>query len=551
MFIQDALTITLGLMAALAILLWWYGRNRRGVAGDALVHLRNRLAELVHFNSSEGTIQSVAGKVSRILSQEVDCSRFVFLRKKRGVLELNYCHGCTELKRREFRIPFRKELADKLIQSYLPRSVDDIRDLIPSHLVESMIALGLTRFFPVFWRTNLYGVYFIPEKPAIESRTFDLIAVALASSLSAAYHVKWHESKLEALQSKSEDTIVETVPGEENLLHGLIHLVRDRDSESLILKIIEVVRSGLGLDRVAFLYQQRDLAAPPLSATSGSVRGFGSVDQITLDALTNHLSPTGPTIGGFPVVLSELTDSGGQLRSVQESLAKSGYKYVVLFPLTLARQGVLAWSGGPQSSIVGPVLQVVNDYVQDLVDNAESFERIETLSYRDNLTGLANQRYFFRRLDEEINRADRFDRSLALIFFDLDQMKAVNDTHGHQAGDEILRQMGMILSRSIRAIDIVARYGGDEFCITMPETDIDHCLRFMERLRTTVAAWEFHVNGIGTPLSCTVSLGGAVFPNHAEDSKGLVFAADMALLKAKVAGRNSFLMYRSEADTIG
>lgn len=106
--------------------------------------------------------------------------------------------------------------------------------------------------------------------------------------------------------------------------------------------------------------------------------------------------------------------------------------------------------------------------------------------------------------------------------------------------------MGQILRSSIRAIDIISRYGGDEFCVIMPEADAATCQRFMERLQAKISSSKFSISNPPKELSCTISQGAAVFPEHAGDERGLTHVADMALLEAKESGRNTFLLYKSE-----
>jgi diguanylate cyclase (GGDEF)-like protein len=102
--------------------------------------------------------------------------------------------------------------------------------------------------------------------------------------------------------------------------------------------------------------------------------------------------------------------------------------------------------------------------------------------------------------------------------------------------------MGAILKSSIRAIDIIARYGGDEFCVIMPEADATTCRRFMERLQGRIFEAKFHLSDAQPEVTCTISQGGAVFPLHGKDPESLFRAADLALLKAKEQGRNQFLI---------
>jgi diguanylate cyclase (GGDEF)-like protein len=180
------------------------------------------------------------------------------------------------------------------------------------------------------------------------------------------------------------------------------------------------------------------------------------------------------------------------------------------------------------------------------MDNIERYCLVEKLSYTDSMTELYNYRYFYKRLSEEIYRAKRFNRDLALVIFDIDNFKAINDSFGHQAGDEILKIMSNLVLSSVRAIDVVSRYGGEEFCIIMPDTGNASCQIFIERLRTMIAEYKFGGEKFAKPYEITVSCGGAIYPNDAQTTDRLIYCADMALLKAKSGGRNRSVMYDSE-----
>jgi diguanylate cyclase (GGDEF)-like protein len=182
--------------------------------------------------------------------------------------------------------------------------------------------------------------------------------------------------------------------------------------------------------------------------------------------------------------------------------------------------------------------------------NIIHYKTIEELSYTDSMTGLYNYRYFYKRLTEEVFRAKRFSRKLALVIFDIDDFKVYNDTYGHQAGDFVLKQLGELLSLTVRSIDVVSRYGGEEFCVIMPESDQDECFKFMERLRKAIMNYSFKDENLKHEHNITVSLGGAIYPHDARTVDRTIYCADMALLKAKSLGRNKSVMYSEEVITV-
>jgi len=192
------------------------------------------------------------------------------------------------------------------------------------------------------------------------------------------------------------------------------------------------------------------------------------------------------------------------------------------------------------------ILAILISMVVITYKNIIHYKTIEELSYTDSMTGLYNYRYFYKRLTEEVFRAKRFSRKLALVIFDIDDFKVYNDTYGHQAGDFVLKQLGELLSLTVRSIDVVSRYGGEEFCVIMPESDQDECFKFMERLRKAIMNYSFKDENLKHEHNITVSLGGAIYPHDARTVDRIIYSADMALLKAKSLGRNKSVMYGEE-----
>jgi diguanylate cyclase (GGDEF)-like protein len=164
-------------------------------------------------------------------------------------------------------------------------------------------------------------------------------------------------------------------------------------------------------------------------------------------------------------------------------------------------------------------------------------EKFELLSRTDELTGLANRRYLLERLRQEIYRAQRYGSPLCVLMLDLDHFKQVNDTHGHLVGDQVLAAVGRLTRGVIRTSDIAGRYGGEEFCVIMPETDAAGARVFAERLREHLAS-EAHAGTQGQPVHVTCSIGIGELSPRTQDLKELLAVADSALYRAKDAGRN-------------
>lgn len=176
------------------------------------------------------------------------------------------------------------------------------------------------------------------------------------------------------------------------------------------------------------------------------------------------------------------------------------------------------------------------------LQSAGQYEEIHRLTQLDSLTGAYNHRYFQDTLRKEIHRHQRLNHGVAIAMIDIDNFKSMNDTYGHPAGDAVLRGLVDELSVNVRDIDVVCRYGGEEFAIIFPETPADKAHEVMSRLRACVAAREFPIDEKGKTVRITVSSGVAVFPQDGADALELVGKADAALYVAKKAGKNQVVM---------
>ncbi|MCW5821531.1 MAG: diguanylate cyclase [Cyanobacteria bacterium TGS_CYA1] len=173
------------------------------------------------------------------------------------------------------------------------------------------------------------------------------------------------------------------------------------------------------------------------------------------------------------------------------------------------------------------------DRVAVVISHAELFAQTETASFTDPMTGLFNRRHFETQLGKEIDRYTRFGHPFSFIIVDLDYLKKINDTLGHHYGDEAIKHIGKVVQKSVRDVDTVARFGGEEFVVLLPETDLKAAKVVADRICTSIR--EKQVEGVGT---ITASLGVAVFPHDANDKDRLFELADKALYLSKTKGRN-------------
>jgi diguanylate cyclase (GGDEF)-like protein len=218
--------------------------------------------------------------------------------------------------------------------------------------------------------------------------------------------------------------------------------------------------------------------------------------------------------------------------------ANAQTRFIPMIIQTAARDAAEDQRRGAEAGALGYItdptdLELLLARARTLLDFKGYLDSCEEAAFTDHLTGLANRRRFERQLEREVERTRRSGRPFCLLMLDIDHFKLVNDTHGHEAGDEVLRQLARVLQEATRGIDLSARVGGEEFAVLLTETEMHSGLEVSERLRVAVEQAAMpHQAGI------TASFGLAEFPLSAQTASELFIAADAAMYAAKAQGRN-------------
>ncbi|MBM4118166.1 GGDEF domain-containing protein [bacterium] len=227
----------------------------------------------------------------------------------------------------------------------------------------------------------------------------------------------------------------------------------------------------------------------------------------------------------------------------------------LLLPLRLpSEDGSLPWGllelrlpAGAFPASLPAELGLLGEALSELVHNHRVLAEVV---YVDGLTQVYNRSFFDQQLPVEVERATRNNEPLAMLVVDLDDFKQINDRHGHEAGDGVLREFGGLLHRTLRRVDLVFRYGGEEFVVLLPRLDEESALRAAERLRLAVAEHPFPVLPKGGELRVTVSIGGALYPRDAVSERGLFREADAACYRSKRGGKNRVSFAPASGDAV-
>jgi len=518
-----------------------------------LTTVLDNLKENLLSSRTEGKIQKVASQLSDILINNLQSEKILFFRKQRRFMEMNYVFGLKSIQRAKYRIRLSSELLEKLTDGNLLCAPADMKDLLSPELVDLLATEKFSLVFPIFWIDNLFGVYFIKTELAINHPIIKTFLLFLNQNLSVAYQITRLESSRQILENKAVSDKKKIKELEESIARAgqrepeedpghLIEMFGHRTVEDLVANLFDKVKTGLKAEKLIFVTRPTLKGAKSLDYTLGVTRESFSLNgeefQKIFSTLQKRQAHAADKIGDL-----DLKD----LERLRRQIEREKIDHLATFSLSEKDQGLLFWSGKQGDEHSGNrLLPRFERVARRALVNAREFERVEEMSYTDGLTGLYNHRYFIKRLSEEIQRAVRYNRKVGLLLFDIDDFKLYNDNFGHQWGDELLRRMGKTLSKSLRSIDVVARYGGDEFSIIMPEADKATCGVFMDRLRHAIAATDFRDQVNGFEGRITISIGSAIFPGDADNIDRLIYCADMALFRSKDMGRNRSTIFSEE-----
>ena len=383
-------------------------------------------------------------------------------------------------------------------------------------------------------------------------------AAALAAGAALAAALAWHRSSTRELLRREADSPRERdalLDGERELrarLHAANETLRLR-AEVLqrVLAASGELKAHLPLDAV--LANVARAASASLGYRRVLLSLHDRADGLLVPRAHVGLPDAWPRLRELRLPVERLAGSGGggaapppsPLASTLPEEAAAG---VVSVALLAAGQlvGVLELSGADRdagASAVDPVvLDLFASQAVTAIRLARAYETTRLGSLRDSLTGLANHGHFQETLYRELARHERSRESLVLLLVDLDDFKTVNDRYGHPVGDAVLKAVVARLLDSVREMDTVSRYGGEEFAVVLPQTDTANGMRVAERLRKAVAASPVPA-GLPEPVPMTVSIGVAVYPADGTAKGPLVECADQALYAAKRTGKNRVVRF--------
>ncbi|HET7651290.1 MAG TPA: diguanylate cyclase, partial [Gammaproteobacteria bacterium] len=321
-------------------------------------------------------------------------------------------------------------------------------------------------------------------------------------------------------------------------LHNLIHSVMTmRDERTIAEQLIDALINFVHYDRA--LFYMEDNEGYRLLASRGV--GQGELDRLERWPAEHSRILLQLRQGRKPQLLAPeyAATLDGEVQPVRRYLAvplpssSGGFRLLLAghADLAIEQQGMdIAAAMAKQISVA--------------LDNAQLIHELENLATTDSLTRLHNRRHFLERAEAEFERSRRYQRPLSIFLLDADHFKQINDSYGHETGDQVLRLLASICRQNLRQLDVIGRYGGEEFVVFLPETSMAKAMEVAERLRAGVE--EISLDGPGGTIKVTVSIGVATATSQTDSIAALINDADRALYEAKRGGRNRVVLSRND-----
>lgn len=274
-----------------------------------------------------------------------------------------------------------------------------------------------------------------------------------------------------------------------------------------------------------------------------SLRSVRGIEQVPENTVRGNILNFWATKFGRPMIITE----GSHLQSDQ-TLRQMNARSALVVPMVVNNRvlGSMQLFSPLQQAYAAEdaqLLWILALVAESMLSREHANEGLLTFAFTDYLTGLKTRGYFEQQLDLELKRCERKKAPLSLLMLDIDFFKPLNDKYGHHIGDQILRDVASLLTKDMREVDTVSRYGGEEFVIILPETSALAASVVAQRIRHSVEHAKFFAGTAEAIEHLTISIGFAVYPQDARFKRDLIVAADAALYDAKSRGRNQVTMY--------
>jgi len=317
------------------------------------------------------------------------------------------------------------------------------------------------------------------------------------------------------------------------------------DSQKVYYSLLEKFSEMMKAERSSLMILNQETNELALEAALGA----GPESETPIRVKLGESIAGSVLLSGTPLVVRDV-DSDSRIPRDRPGSYKT--KSFISYPITLGMRkvGVINLTdrtdGVPYENEDLMMLEMVAPHLALIIDRTEWAKKAETfqqMSLTDPLTGLPNRRYLQDRLFEEVERSKRYNTPLSFMIIDVDRFKSYNDIYGHTNADRVLVKTAQLLRGSIRAIDMSARFAGDEFCIVLPETELGDAARIAERLRKTISETEYTTEQGERMGQVTISTGISSFSGSRQSPLAIVETADRALYQAKTLGRNCVAVY--------